>query len=274
MDISNNQKIGFLSPKNTPKFNDKTDIEVWEQTKSSDKNIQNSAFQELFQRHDHMLAEITRNISSYYTQYTTYEDVYQNARMGAMIAYKRYNPDKVGTNKAKLSTFVYKTVQCHLLDQIDHESFINCPSQKRAHRSYFAGKYNNKPIKKEKFEIKNKLTTQEDIDKAKEKYALLQSKFISYDSPITEGEDSENSNSFLDLLKDNRSETEDILINKIEVNRTIQQMPLSHQIICKLFFLDQYKIPDIEKELSIPKSEIKKTIREIKSHFKNNFTLI
>ena len=85
---------------------------------------------------------------------TTFDDNLQNARLGAIIAFQRFNT-KSGT---KLFTFLYTTVYYHLLSCNDQESFIHFPSNLRKFKSALGGKYDDNEF------LKNKILNQYTVD--------------------------------------------------------------------------------------------------------------
>jgi len=122
----------------------------------------------LLSRYESMLKKISHSHLLKFTD-CVFDDVLQNARHGAILAFQRFNTQ----SSTSLSTFLHTTVYYHLLTCNDTQSFINCPSNLREIKSYCAGRYDFEKEKKDKFEKKHKLHNSDSIKTFKKDHEIL-----------------------------------------------------------------------------------------------------
>jgi len=115
----------------------------------------------LLSRYESMLKKISHSHLLKFTD-CVFDDVLQNARHGAILAFQRFNTQ----SSTSVSTFLHTTVYYHLLTCNDTQSFINCPSNLREIKSYCAGRYDfekEKKFKKDHEILANHSVYTEDI---------------------------------------------------------------------------------------------------------------
>ncbi len=210
-------------------------------------NGNNEALETLLERHSGLLKKLAYKYQSTHPN-TIFEDCYQNAIVGAILAFKRFKPNP----DAKLSTFLYSTVHFHLLSTNDSESFVLCPSNLREVKSYFAGKFTEE--KKRIFEQKHNLKDENDIQSFKKKYSLI----------------APNSVIISDELLDVETSGENHIVDQVMLNIALDNLSEDdRQIVCLL--LEGYSISKVarifsETRRNITDKQIKKklqTMREI-----------
>ena len=125
----------------------------------------------LLNRHSLLLKKLASNHAIKYPN-TTFEDCLQNAKVGLILAVKRFDIN----SSVKFITFLHKTVYYYLLTCNDEESFVKCPPVIREIKSYFSGAYNHS--KKTAFEQKHNLNNNDDIQNLENEYKILSSEAI------------------------------------------------------------------------------------------------
>ena len=194
---------------------------------------------ELLRRHRGLLRKLAWKMAKSYPNSNDFDDHMQHAFVGAMIAYGRYDFSKT---ECKLSYYVHFSVQHYLLDMINYDSFIQCPSHKRALRSYLSGRYDDQPEKKAAFEQKNNLHSDDLVNDARAKYRILSQNMWSIDvewslDVVIEAHKHRSTDTF--TMKDNIVDTrtthmEDNLILRADISRAIDQLSPRQQKVCKL----------------------------------------
>ena len=211
-------------------------------------NGNNEALEALLERHSCLLKKLAYKYQSTHPN-TIFEDCYQNAIVGAILAFKRFKPN----SDAKLSTFLYSTVHFHLLSTNDSESFVLCPSNLREVKSYFAGKFTEE--RKRIFEQKHNLKDENDIQSFKKKYSLI----------------APNSVVISDELFDIETSGENHIVDQVMLNIALDNLSEDdRQIVCLL--LEGHSILKISRMISATKYKI--SDKQIKNKLRSLATFI
>lgn len=219
------------------------DLVVSYQTKND-----NQALETLLERHSNLLKKLANKHQLSHPN-TIFEDCYQNAIIGAILAFKRFNPDF----DVKLITFLHSTVYFYLLGTNDSESFVSCPSNLREIKSYFAGRFSED--KKKKFEQKHNLNNAHDIQDFEKKHLLLAT-----NSVIT-----------TDEMPEIETSSENQIIDDVNVKLFIDTLPEEEREIVYLL-MEGYSISKIariflESNRKISDKQIKKKLQTIQNYF-------
>lgn len=233
-------------------------LEVYRQNPNSDRGEE--MLQELLRRHRNLLRKISWKMANRYSNSNTFDDFMQHAYVGAIIAYNRFDFSKA---TCKLTNYVHITVENYLLDAINNDSFIQCPSHKRSMRSYLAGRYDASPEKKRAFEEKNNLRDEADIAAAREKYRGLTPEMMSIDMEI-QGHKHRGSGDetflYMDFLQDeNTVRVEENLVEKLDIERAMRQLSSRQQMVCQLVMQEEYTNQETAEILS---SRMNQTVTE------------
>lgn len=211
----------------------------WRDTQDED------TLETLLKKHENLNYLIAWRMYTRYPYAGSLEDFLQHTRLGAITAYKRYNFEK-GKN-IKLSNFVHTTVTLYLIDAMNNDAFVHCPSAKRSMRSYLAGRYDNKPQKKKEFEEANGLDSEEAISKARHKYRGLKLDFVSLEDMYhakhgTNTEDSEHVD-FIDNSEGN-------IIARMDIEAMMKLLSSRQRTVCKLVMYQEYSNNEAAEILS------------------------
>ena len=185
-------------------------------------NNDNQALETLLERHSGLLKKLANKHQVSHSS-TIYEDCYQNAVYGAILAFKRFNPQY----DVKLITFLHSTVHFYLLSTNDSEGFIACPSHLREVKSYFAGKFSED--KRKQFEQKHNLNNSDDIQIFEKKHLLLATNSVATTDDLPEVEVSEsntisavNVSLFLEKLPEEDREIVCLLMEGYSISKVAQ----------------------------------------------------
>ena len=288
---SNKDAYNAIKRHDPKRFEITDELDVWFEFQTAPTiKIKDAAQEELLYRHNAMLSKIAHHMTQYYPKAAEFNDFINMARNGAIVAYGRYNPYKEGKERinkdgvvekgevASLSTFVFNTVERHILSCIDDESFIHCPAQKRGFRAYFRGRYNNNPEKKIAFEEKNGLgsydeegnfiTSPEAIQKAKEKYELLNAEIISYDMHWSNEDGEEMRDDFGGVFIDENAETSDRILTRLSLEGTIKTLNDLQKQVFNCVLVEQNSIKDAAINLKVSQKEIQDCVKQIRAAFR------
>ena len=127
----------------------------------------------LLQKHQNLIITVSKKHCQKHKR-LDFEDVLQNAKLASIEAIKSFDFSK----ENKLSTYLYFKVAKSLLTCDDEQNFISCPSHMREVRSYIAGKYDFDKTKKQNFERKYNINTQQDFEFIKKSNQLLSDRAI------------------------------------------------------------------------------------------------
>ena len=144
-----------------------------------DSKVSQEATDSMIERYQIMLYKIAHNHTKKYKN-SSFEDNFQNAKIGLILACKRYNEIET----AKFSTYLYKTVFHYLTTCIECESFVKCPTNLREVKSFLTNKYENNQDKSDYIKNKYDLKTENDINEFKKKFRLLNPDTIIVDDNI------------------------------------------------------------------------------------------
>jgi RNA polymerase sigma factor (sigma-70 family) len=226
------------------------------------------ALDELILRHDKMLMRLAWGFVRQHPQIGNFEDFHQHARVGAMTAYDRFKEDKSAIKGSKLSTFVWRTVENYLKTMVDEDSFVRCPTQMRAMRSYLSGKYDKNPEKKRAFEQKYGLDTPEKIRAVKEKFRLLHEKVTSLDVPHSVGRDYRENTYPADHLVSPDALTEDELIGHLELKLAREHLTERQQKVYDLCLFEEETMKVTAERLEITEGQVRGDLRSIREKMK------
>lgn len=168
--VSSNLKLTSSSQYSTT--SDEDLVELYQNTRSE------KILNELLARHNSMCKGIAKIFAAKHPQIGSFEDFLQNTYVASLIGYNRFSIQISREKKNKLSTYLYTTIYRHLQTTIDEQGPIKCPSGLREVRSYFAGKYDDKPEIKSKFEQKYKITDDQSRHEVFSKYGLLRTESV------------------------------------------------------------------------------------------------
>ncbi len=248
-------------------------LDIYRKNPSSDRGEE--MLQELLRRHRNLLRKVSWKMANRYSNSNTFDDFMQHAYVGAIIAYNRFDISKA---TCKLSNYVHITVENYLLDAINHDSFIQCPSHKRSMRSYLAGRYDGQSEKKKAFELKNNLTDEAAIAEAREKYRGLTPEMMSIDMEIQAMKHrggGDESFLYMDLLQDESTvRVEENLVEKLDIERAIRQLNERQQMVCQLVMQEEYTnqeaaaILSSKMNQSITEGMVRSDIRAIRNILK------
>jgi RNA polymerase sigma factor (sigma-70 family) len=251
-----------IQSENSDAYSEMADLDILRIYRSDpDSNRGARMARELLRRHRNLLRKLAWRMSKSYPNSNDFDDHMQHACVGAMIAYGRYDFSKVD---CKLSYYVHFSVQHYLLDMINHDSFIQCPSHKRAMRSYLSGRYDDMPEKKAAFEKKHNLHNESLVADARTKYKGLTPEMWSLDVEI-EGHKHRGSSEFArEYLKDTivdakTSRMEENLILRADVSRAIEQLSDRQKQVCKLAMHYEHTNAETARILS---EEMQQTVTE------------
>jgi RNA polymerase sigma factor (sigma-70 family) len=267
----------FKEPSNKASLSLKSEYEVLDLYRNTtDEYIKREMLDELLSRHKDLLRRLAWNMFSRYSERHGFEDFVQHAVVGAMLAYNRFDFSKSNNGKNRLSTYVYATVEKYLLDAINQDSFIQCPSHQRAMRSYLTGKYDLDQEKKLKFEQENGLTDEASRDLARQKYIGLTPEIVSFENELfNQNNSSECGGSFLDLICDNRAASESDLINRMEIERAVEFLSPRQKMVCDLIMYREHTVPSVADILTdqlgttVTTSMVRSDIRAIRKAFQS-----
>jgi len=209
---------------------------------------ENQALEILLDRYSSLLRKLAHKHNSNYP-HTIYEDCFQNAVYGAILALKRFN----SKFDVKLITFLHSTVHFHLLSSNDAESFVSCPSNLREVKSYFSGKFSGE--RKKKFEQKHNLHNSQDIKSFEKKHLILSSNAICTSDELPEVETS----------------SENDTITKVNVSLFLDKLSEEDkEIVCLL--MEGYSISKVARIFSetrrkITDKQIKKKLQTMSEFF-------
>lgn len=211
---------------------------------NSDTNI----LSELLERHSNLLKKLSHKHCEKNPS-CIFEDCYQNAIIGAITAYNRYNLQ----SDVKLITFLHTTVYYHLLSCDDTEAFVSCPTNLREVRSYFAGKFTGQ--KKLDFEKKYNLMSEKDILDFQKKHNLLAPSSI-----IT-----------TDILPEAEFSNENEIVENVQMKIFLDTLPEEEKNIVMLF-CEGHSLSKIAQILSsgekkITDKQIKKRLQSLQQFF-------
>jgi RNA polymerase sigma factor (sigma-70 family) len=215
-------------------------LEVYRNNPSSHRGQE--MLQELLRRHRNLLRKVAWKMALKYSRSHTFDDFMQHAYVGAMLAYNRFDFSKSNEGANKLSSFVQLTVEKYLLDAMNRDAFIQCPSHKRAMRSYLSGRYDQQPEKKAAFEAKNGLTTESARAEAREKYRGLMPELTSFEMEMQSHKhrSTDDSFSYVDFVQDQSVDLEEDLVEKLDIERAIRQLTPRQQMVCELVMQQEY----------------------------------
>lgn len=198
--------------------------------------------QELLRRHRNLLRKVAWKMALKYARSHTFDDFMQHAYVGAMMAYNRFDFAKSNARTNKLSSFVQLTVEKYLLDAMNRDAFIHCPSHQRAMRSYLSGRYDQQPEKKADFEAKNGLTTESARAMAREKYRGLLPELTSFEMEMQSHKHRSNEDgfSYVDFIQDQSVDIEENLVEKLDIERALRQLSPRQQMVCDLVMQQEY----------------------------------
>ena len=132
----------------------------------------------LYRRYDELLKLLAWNVLGFVSKYEQIDDLIGEARVGAELAFRRYDESK----GVKVITHLQDSVAWFLRGRINETGFIRLPKQQQSWRSYFAGKYDDE--KKKEFEREH---SPEEIEEMKARYgATLNPIFTSWDVEFQE----------------------------------------------------------------------------------------
>ena len=183
---------------------------------------------------------------------TIFDDCLQNARLGAILATQRFNKD----SSVKFITFLHKTVYYHLLSCNDSEALVNCPTNVRKVKSYFAGKYDTNHTKKIAFEKKYNLNNTDDIQNLENEYRILGSESVFTTEMLPEVLDSSENQTVCDV------NTKITIDSFPEEEREIAYLLIEGETISNIarIFSDKYNTKYSDKQ-------IKRKIGHIQQYF-------
>jgi RNA polymerase sigma factor (sigma-70 family) len=228
--------------------------------------------QEMLRRHCNLLRKLAWKMANKYSRLHTFDDLMQHAYVGAIIAYNRFDFSKIDEGVNRLSSFVQLTVEKYLLDAMNRDALIQCPSHKRAMRSYLSGRYDQHPEKKAAFEAKHGLTTEAARSEAREKYRGLMPELVSFEMEMCSHKhrSREDGFSYADLVQHRSADIEEDLVEKIDIERAIRQLTPRQQMVCELAMQHEYTNEETADILSkllrkpITKGMVRSDIRAIR----------
>ncbi len=243
------------------------DETVWRQYRRYEGEVQGRwALEVLLEKHDLLLRKLAwwvlRKTLPSQQQPDNFEDFFQHARYGAILAYHRYQPEKSSNHKAKLATFVYSTVSHYLYSAWDMDSPVYIPTQKRGLRAYLRGQYDHQPEKKAKFEVDNNLTSDEAQHQAKFKHALLTNHVISLEHYYGE-ETAQNQNA--GGLKVDFPEND--TVTRVGLQKALELLSPLQQQIYQLFFQEEYSMKESAEKLGLNEDQVRGQLRTIRQKF-------
>lgn len=259
---------------NDPRFKNWDEIDVWyEYATHPDAKVKQIACEELLARHNGDLATIAKRIHATYPQVMDFSDFLGTARQGAMIAYRRFNPDKQTEKGKKASVFTYThaTVEKYLLSEIDNSVFVKCPSQRRAVRSYLKGRYDDKPEKKLAIEQEYGLDTEEKIEDLKEKFKFLNPTALSLDEKISTGDSEDFGEDFGTLLADDSCDTDENIVCRVDRENLVANFTAAQQMVYKMYFVNQNSVKGIAAKTGMKENKVRADIKEIRSQFAKKY---
>lgn len=226
---------------------DKELIELYKKSKNSQDVIDS-----MVERYQPLLMKIAHQHTRKHKN-SSFEDNFQNAKIGLILACQRYN----SLSEAKFSSYLYKTVFHYLTTCSEEESFVKCPSSMREVKSFLGNKYELDQLKSNHIKEKYQLNTKDDIMLFRKKFNLLNP-----DSVITED------NWVLENISVDRINdfTNDALFNVFYDSLDNQE-----QLIVKLVCIG-YSCPEIVRVFSengkdITEKQIRSMIKKLKSKF-------
>lgn len=205
-----------------------------------------------------LLEMLARNAAQQYSHIGEYEDFIQYARIGALTCLKNFNPEA----DVKFITYLMSCVRLWIIDCVDNAMPIRCPSQMRPMRSYINGKYDNKPIKKQEFETKNKIRTDSDRAGIKDKYALLSPTHISLD-------ESGNFSMPLEVndAKKFRYDYENDIIDRLEIDLVKRKLSPTQLEILQYWGEEGHTMSETARLLNMPINEVRLNVKAIRTTF-------
>ena len=127
---------------------------------------QREMFQDgLIERHENFLRGVVKRMAPYYDHMTPREDLEQLGKLGALVAYDRWDKSIWLIKQNRLTSFMWPTVKSYIMDSIDQNASVACPTHQRALRRYVGkdARYNEDAEEMQEFEERNGLTTPEKI---------------------------------------------------------------------------------------------------------------
>lgn len=213
----------------------------------------------LYARHERLFRYISKHLLRRRYHVGSQEDCMSIIYISAQIAYSRFNEQRLG-KKAKLSTFLYKTVMLEMLTQADKEAFVRCPSQLRDFRTYLMGGYDGDPVKKSDFEKKHGLTDDDARERKYEELKALMPKFLlssqqpsgfySYDG------DSGEANDYAELAADRAQFSQNGLSMYSDIENIKSKMNEAQKAVFEYIYEKQYSKRETAKILDFTETKV------------------
>lgn len=235
-----------------------TDEQLLLQWRNSDGKEKESYLSSLYSRHNLLLKQLARKFTKQYPDLGGVEDNLQNAYVGALMAYKNFNFEKA-EGKNKLITYLHITVWRYLQSCMNEQDFVHCPTYLRAVRSYFAGKWDHDPQKKQDFEKKYSIQNSSDYYAVSQKYQLIAPDSVSLIPEVYE--------------HTNSDYVEHINFDSIAIEHTISSLSDFQKQVLQLAFVDKMCMANIVEKLnytcggSITSRVVQNAINDIRGKF-------
>jgi len=139
------------------------------------------AAEALLHRHDPILRRFAGRTFRHTDARDTFDDYLQHARLFALAAYLKFEPDRAAKRGCSVKTFVYLKVSMGLTKVPTANALIRIPERKRAARAYVLGR-SSEPTFQESFEREHGLSDGE----AKAHFCLLHSALRSLPTSLNE----------------------------------------------------------------------------------------
>ena len=192
----------------------------------------------------------------------------------AMQSYDDYDPNRA----ASPSSYMFGLVLRRLLDaqrRTPLESDCRWPIRKLQFRAWLNGDYDKYPEFREKFEKEHGVN---DSDRAEMRvlYSHLlygQGVYVSASSLDEVHDFGSASYTGHELLNDSGAETDDVIINRILIEKAFSSLSddVDRQVL-HLFAVDDRSMVEISKELKLPLPEVRKRVKRAQVHCKTVFS--
>lgn len=192
----------------------------------------------------------------------------------AMQSYDDYDPNRA----ASPSSYMFGLVLRRLLDaqrRTPLESDCRWPIRKLQFRAWLNGDYDKYPEFREKFEQEHGVT---EADRAEMRvlYSHLlygQGVYVAASSLDEVHDFGSASYTGHELLKDSGAETDDVIINRILIEKAFSSLSddVDRQVL-HLFAVDDKSMVEISKELKIPLPEVRKRVKRAQVHCQTVFS--
>lgn len=240
---------------NSPDHDSAYELDLWRIHKTNPNTTKGAkAVEKLLKLHDTMLAKIANVFHQRYKHIGTFDDFLQEARIGALCAYGRFDEAK---NVRNMRHYIKETVYRHLLSYTDQAGFIKVNSHQRAIRNYLDGRYDDMPQKKQAFEAKYKLHNEDLKSEFSSRYSMLVCDIISICMQERQ----------VDAIPQ-ADECSKHLLDSVSVSAAMRNLSSTERDVMNYVYRDGMTVKQIAEHLGCDSGQVQLTINHAKKALK------